>query len=102
MATGRSAAGRESRADANLRARLLRQPLPRLLAEARSLRDAGHGLLQSFSPKVFIPLTKLCRDYCHYCTFSRPLDRGEKPYLSLDKVLAIAPAGREQGCTEGL
>ncbi|MET0251091.1 MAG: 7,8-didemethyl-8-hydroxy-5-deazariboflavin synthase CofG, partial [Novosphingobium sp.] len=72
------------------------------MAEARQLRDAGHGMLQSFSPKVFIPLTRLCRDYCHYCTFSRPLDRHESAYLSRDEVLAIARAGIAQGCSEAL
>jgi len=72
------------------------------MAEARALHDAGHGLIQSFSPKVFIPLTRLCRDYCHYCTFSRPLERHEKPYLTPDEVLAIARAGQAQGCTEAL
>lgn len=65
--------------EARLRARLLGEKLEPLLAEARAMRDEGHGLLQSFSPKVFIPLTRLCRDRCHYCTFSRPLDRHEKP-----------------------
>ncbi|HEX7871709.1 MAG TPA: hypothetical protein VF475_02285, partial [Sphingobium sp.] len=59
------------RPDPALRDHLLEAPLDALLAEARGVRDAGHGLVQSYSPKVFIPLTKLCRDYCHYCTFSR-------------------------------
>ncbi|MET0180266.1 MAG: 7,8-didemethyl-8-hydroxy-5-deazariboflavin synthase CofG, partial [Novosphingobium sp.] len=72
------------------------------MAEALALRDAGHGRLQSYSPKVFIPLTRLCRDYCHYCTFSRPLDRGEAPYLPPDEVLAVARQGAAQGCTEAL
>jgi len=85
-----------------LRRHLLHAPLEPLLAEARSLRDAGHGRLQSFSPKVFIPLTKLCRDYCHYCTFSRPQDRGEAAYLTPDEVLAIAREGKAMGCTEAL
>ncbi|UVO54242.1 5-amino-6-(D-ribitylamino)uracil--L-tyrosine 4-hydroxyphenyl transferase CofH [Sphingomonas sp. SUN039] len=88
--------------DRLLRAYLLGGAADGLLAEARTLRDAGHGLLQSFSPKVFIPLTQLCRDYCHYCTFSRPLDRHERAYLTPDDVLAIARAGAAQGCTEAL
>ncbi len=87
---------------AGLRAHLLETPLAALLAEARAMRDAGHGLVQSFSPKVFIALTQLCRDYCHYCTFSRPLERGAAAYLSRDEVLAIARAGAAQGCTEAL
>ncbi|GAN00321.1 7,8-didemethyl-8-hydroxy-5-deazariboflavin synthase subunit [alpha proteobacterium U9-1i] len=77
-------------------------PLEALLLEARALRDAGHGAVQSYSPKVFIPLTQLCRDYCHYCTFSRPPTRGQKAYLSADEVLAIARAGAAAGCTEAL
>lgn len=85
-----------------LRARLLGDAPDRLMAEACALRDAGHGLIQSFSPKVFIPLTRLCRDYCHYCTFSRPLERGETPYLTAEEVLAIAREGAAQGCTEAL
>lgn len=85
-----------------LRERLLDAPLDVLLAEARALRDAGHGPLQSFSPKVFIPLTKLCRDYCHYCTFSRPHDRSEPAYLTPGEVLAIAREGQAMGCTEAL
>jgi len=88
--------------DGALRARLLGAPQHVLMDEARALRDAGHGLIQSFSPKVFIPLTRLCRDYCHYCTFSRPLGRHEKPYLAPEEVLAIARAGQAQGCTEAL
>ena len=88
--------------DGALRAHLLSVPLAALTADARALRDAGHGLVQSFSPKVFIPLTQLCRDYCHYCTFSRPLERGASAYLSPAEVLAIARAGAAQGCTEAL
>jgi FO synthase len=90
------------RPDPALREHLLHAPLDALLAEARHARDLGHGILQSYSPKVFIPLTKLCRDYCHYCTFSRPAERDEAPYLTPDEVLAIARAGAEQGCTEAL
>jgi FO synthase len=88
--------------DTGLRERLLQAPLDGLLAEARALRDAGHGQLQSFSPKVFIPLTKLCRDYCHYCTFSRPQERGARAYLSAGEVLAIAREGKALGCSEAL
>lgn len=90
------------RPDPAFRDHLLDAPLDALLAEARGVRDAGHGLVQSYSPKVFIPLTKLCRDYCHYCTFSRPADRGEAAYLTPDEVLAIAREGAEMGCTEAL
>jgi FO synthase len=77
-------------------------PLPDLLTRAGALRDVGHGRLLSYSPKVFIPLTKLCRDVCHYCTFAERPRRGHSPYLSPDEVLAIAKAGAEAGCHEAL
>jgi FO synthase len=80
----------------------LDRPLEELCAEARALRDKGHGRLVTFSPKVFIPLTKLCRDVCHYCTFARPPRRGEQAYLTIDEVLAIARAGAAAGCREAL
>src|SRR3954463_5281627 len=81
---------------------LLDRPLEELCAEARALRDEGHGRLVTFSPKVFIPLTKLCRDVCHYCTFARPPRRGERAYLTIDEVLEIARAGEAAGCREAL
>src|ERR687888_2255623 len=81
---------------------LLDRPLEDLSAEARALRDEGHGRLVTFSPKVFIPLTKLCRDVCHYCTFAQPPRRGERAYLSIDEVLEIARAGAAAGCREAL
>jgi FO synthase len=81
---------------------LLDRPLDDLCAEARALRDEGHGRLVTFSPKVFIPLTKLCRDVCHYCTFARPPRRGERAYLTIDEVLEIARAGAATGCREAL
>src|SRR5436190_16943430 len=81
---------------------LLDRPLEELCAEARALRDEGHGRLVTFSPKVFVPLTKLCRDVCHYCTFARPPRRGERAYLTLDEMLAIARAGAAAGCREAL
>ncbi len=65
-------------------------------------RAEGHGRLVTYSPKVFIPLTKLCRDVCHYCTFARPPRRGERAYLSIDEVLDIARAGAAVGCREAL
>ena len=51
--------------------------------------------LVTYSPKVFIPLTKLCRDVCHYCTFAQPPRRGERAYMSADEVLGVARAGAE-------
>jgi FO synthase len=58
--------------------------------------------LVTYSPKVFIPLTKLCRDVCHYCTFAQPPRRGERAYMSGDEVLTVARAGAEAGCHEAL
>ncbi len=78
---------------------LLGTPLEEVLAEARLLRT---GRLITYSPKVFIPLTTLCRDVCGYCTFARPPRRGERAYLTEEEVLAIACAGAAAGCREAL
>jgi FO synthase len=88
--------------DSILRRRLLAAPLDDLLESASALRDAGHGRLQTYSPKVFIPLTQLCRDYCHYCTFSRPPGPERSAYLEPDEALEIARRGAAAGCTEAL
>jgi FO synthase len=72
-----------------------------LLAEARRLRDEGKGRTVTYSRKVFIPLTTLCRDRCTYCTFAKPPGAGGE-YLTPDDVLAIARAGEAQQCTEAL
>jgi FO synthase len=69
---------------------------------AAALRDAAHGRLVSYSRKVFIPLTQLCRDVCHYCTFAHPPRRGEAAYLDPEQVLEIARAGAKAGCKEAL
>jgi FO synthase len=81
---------------------LIDRPLDELCAEARQLRSEGHGRLVTYSPKVFIPLTKLCRDVCHYCTFARPPRRGERAYMTIDEVLDAARAGAAVGCKEAL
>src|SRR5438045_8134820 len=81
---------------------LLGASLEELCAEARALREQGHGQLVTYSPKVFIPLTTLCRDVCGYCTFARPPRRGERAFMPLDEVLAIARAGAAAGCHEAL
>ncbi len=73
-----------------------------LLSRAAALRDEGHGRIQTWSPKVFIPLTQLCRNLCHYCTFSQPPRPGEMPFLTREDVLDIARAGQSAGCTEAL
>ncbi len=77
-------------------------PLDTLMERARRLRDRGHGRVISHSRKVFIPLTHLCRDSCHYCTFAKTPREVGSPYLTPDEVLAIARAGEAAGCNEAL
>ena len=77
-------------------------PLAELIDAAGRLRDEGHGRHLSYSRKVFIPLTHLCRDVCHYCTFAERPRARQSAYLSPDDVLAIARAGAAAGCTEAL
>src|ERR671918_294484 len=72
------------------------------MGEARRIRADARGTLVTYSPKVFVPLTTLCRDVCGYCTFARPPRRGERAYLTLDEVLAVARAGAAAGCREAL
>jgi FO synthase len=79
-----------------------RNDLPAMMKAAAELRDRAHGAVVSYSRKVFIPLTQLCRDSCHYCTFAHPPRRGARVYLNRDKVLAIAGAGAQAGCHEAL
>ena len=69
---------------------------------ARKIRDEAFGSRITFSPKVFIPLTMLCRDKCGYCTFAQPPARLENPYLSPEQVLEIAKQGAKVGCHEAL
>ena len=69
---------------------------------ARKIRDQAFGSRITFSPKVFIPLTMLCRDKCGYCTFAQPPARLENPYLSPEQVLEIAKQGAKFGCHEAL
>src|ERR671921_1362424 len=77
--------------------------LDELLGEARRIRDRHHGTRVTYSPKVFIPLTMLCRDHCGYCTFAKPPARlGTTAYLAPEQVLEIARAGAAAGCHEAL
>src|SRR3954451_16245326 len=78
---------------------LLSTPLPDLLAAATA-RRAGRRI--TFSPKVFIPLTMLCRDSCGYCTFAQPPARLAAPYLEPTEVLRLAKSGARAGCHEAL
>src|SRR5207302_1064983 len=77
-------------------------PLPELLSAAAELRARGKGTVVSFSKKVFIPLTTLCRDYCSYCTFRKDPGQPGAHFMTPDEVLALAERGRQAGCKEAL
>ena len=80
-----------------------REELDRICEAASRLRDEGKGNTVTFSPKVFIPLTHLCRDFCGYCTFRRsPEQAGDTLYMTPEQVLDVARAGERLGCTEAL
>jgi FO synthase len=81
---------------------LIEHSASELMPLARKIRDQSFGSRITFSPKVFIPLTMLCRDKCGYCTFAQPPARLENPYLSPDQVLEIAKQGAKVGCHEAL
>ena len=73
-----------------------------LMEAARAVRDRRSGDVVTYSPKVFIPLTELCRDVCRYCTFAKTPGNVRAPYLSVDEAIDIARRGAEAGCTEAL
>lgn len=81
---------------------LLALPVEELARLARARRDRAFGTRVTYSPKVFIPLTKLCRDRCGYCTFAQPPARMESPFLSIEEVVALARSGARAGCHEAL
>lgn len=76
--------------------------LARLCHRARNIRDQAYGSTITYSRKVFVPLTQLCRDVCHYCTFATTPGAVPAPYLSVDQAVAIARQGKAQGCKEAL
>ena len=76
--------------------------LEQVCERAAALRDQGHGNIVTYSRKVFIPLTRLCRDFCHYCTFATRPKNLATPYMSADEAVSIARQGRELGCKEAL
>src|SRR5437016_1845652 len=78
------------------------EQLEELMAIASRVRELGYGRAVTYSRKVFIPLTMLCRDHCHYCTFAKPPARLDAPFLTPEQVVAIAEAGRKMGCKEAL
>jgi 7,8-didemethyl-8-hydroxy-5-deazariboflavin synthase CofG subunit len=77
-------------------------PLAELLEAASAVRQLGKGKIVSFSKKVFIPLTTLCRDYCGYCTFRKDPGQPGAHFMTPDEVLALAEQGRRAGCKEAL
>src|SRR6218665_1970030 len=89
-------------ADRDLIARVLSTPLDDILAEACARRDGRGPARMTYSPKVFIPLTRLCADVCHYCTFATTPSRLDAPYLTPEQVLDIARQGAAAGCKEAL
>ena len=91
-----------SRADASRLIRATGGELLDLLREASAVRDARTGPVITYSRKVFIPLTNLCRDRCGYCTFAREPGDGKAHTMSPDEVLAVAREGRKAGCKEAL
>ena len=76
--------------------------LESLCETAARLRDTGHGDLCTYSPKVFLPITRLCRDFCHYCTFATMPRHVTKAYMTVDEVLEVARQGAALGCKEAL
>ena len=73
-----------------------------LMEAARGVRDCRSGDVVTYSRKIFIPLTELCRDVCHYCTFAKTPGNVRAPYLTVDEAIDIARRGAEAGCTEAL
>lgn len=78
------------------------QDLQGLCSAASILRDRGKGRVVTFSPKVFIPLTRLCRDFCGYCAFRQSPAEAESLYMTTQEALAVARAGQRLGCAEAL
>src|SRR5579864_1353291 len=81
---------------------LVAMPFADLLDRAAAVRDATTGTRITWSPKVFIPLTMLCRDRCGYCTFAKAPARIDSPYMTAAEVLSVARSGAESGCHEAL
>jgi FO synthase len=81
---------------------LARASAGELAPQAVRLRDQGFGALITYSRKVFLPLTHLCRDSCHYCTFAKAPRHVRNPYMSVDEAVAVASQGAQLGCKEAL
>ncbi|MBL8647497.1 MAG: 5-amino-6-(D-ribitylamino)uracil--L-tyrosine 4-hydroxyphenyl transferase CofH [Sphingosinicella sp.] len=81
---------------------ILVSPLNALSAEARRIRSSSGRYRMTYSRKVFVPLSQLCRNVCHYCTFAKSPKRVDSPYMTIDQVLAVARSGAIAGCKEAL
>eukprot|EP00884_Botryococcus_braunii_P011815 jgi/Botrbrau1/20634/Bobra.113_1s0059.2 len=77
------------------------EELRKLMTMAAAIRDNNHAFM-TFSPKVFLPLTRICRDSCGYCTFAQPPTPGRRSFMTLEEVVEVARLGAAQGCTEAL
>ena len=92
----------DERPDLDAAMRFIDEDWQALAPQAGALRDAAWGKQITYSRKVFVPLTQLCRDVCHYCTFAKTPSKLDKPYLTPDDVLKIAQQGAASGCKEVL
>lgn len=92
----------DTRLPAHLARALVDERAEDLLSLASRVTLKGFGRTVTFSPKVFLPLTQLCRDVCHYCTFAKRPKELTQPFMSLDEVVKIARAGAAMGCKEAL
>lgn len=83
---------------------MLQTPLEKLMEQAAAMRDTRPiaSEVVTFSPKVFLPVTRLCRDTCGYCTFAQPPRPGQRAYMYPEEVLSTALAGQAAGCSEAL
>jgi tRNA A37 methylthiotransferase MiaB len=81
---------------------VLNAPLHKLMEQAAAMRDQRADNVVTFSPKVFLPVTKLCRDTCGYCTFAQPPRPGQRSFMTPDEVLQTVLDGQAAGCTEAL
>jgi FO synthase len=81
---------------------MLTHPLQDLMAQAKEMRDARADGIITFSPKAFLPVTKLCRNACGYCTFAQEPQAGRRAYMTVDEILHIAHEASESGCSEAL
>lgn len=88
--------------DADLKQWLLQAPLAELTEKSRGIRDARGPARMTYSRKVFIPLTQLCRDVCHYCTFAKAPRGVHAAFMSPEEVLKVAKDGAAAGCKEAL